>query len=194
MTIAWKTQKRVFLHQAMLVSVGAIARGVLHNLYERSYFTSPSHLQSSLTVLSAAGVLFASLFFAFRLRRQAPEDNRWAVQTLRTIDARPEQVLFFLPLVLVTAFLALELRSGMVTVAWGLEAVVVFVAALWIGERTYRLAGLGLLLLCVGKILTIDIWRLGIRDRAITFIVLGTLLLGVSILYSKNREKVRAFL
>lgn len=194
MTLAWKTQKRVFLHQAMLVSVGAVIRGVFHNLYERSYFTSPSHLHSSLTVLSAAGVLIASLFFAFRLRREAPEDSRWAVQALRMIDARPEQVLFFLPLALITAFLALELRSGMVTVAWGLEAVVVFVAALWIGERTYRLAGLGLLLLCVGKILTIDIWRLGIRDRAITFIVLGTLLLGVSILYSKHREKVRAYL
>ena len=194
MATAWKTQKRLFLHQALVVSAGVLSRGVLHNLYERSYFTSPSHLHSTLTVGSAAGVLFASLFFAFKLKREAAGKRHWLAQVLSLIDARPEQLLFFFPLALVTAFLAVELRSGMVTMAWGLEAVVVFIMALWIGERSYRLSALGILFLCVGKIVVIDIWRLGIRDRAITFIVLGTLILGVSILYSRNREKVRAFL
>jgi predicted membrane protein DUF2339 len=194
MATAWKTQKRLFLHQGLVVSAGVLSRGVLHNLYERSYFTSPSHLHSSLTVGSAAGILFASLFFAFKLKREAGGERHWLAQVLSLIDARPEQLLFFFPLALVTAFLAVELRSGTVTMAWGLEAVAVFVIALWIGERSYRLSALGLLFLCVGKIVVIDIWRLGIRDRAITFIVLGTLILGVSILYSKNREKVRAFL
>jgi uncharacterized membrane protein len=194
MAIAWKTQKRIFLHQSMLVSVGVLSRGVFHNLYERSYFTSPSHLHSTLTTLSAALVLFASLFFAFKVRRKLPGEGGFLSQVLQIVDARPEQLLFFLPLLLVTAFLAVELRSALVTVAWGLEAVAVFIIALWIGERSYRLSGLGLLFLCVGKIVVIDIWRLGIRDRAITFIILGTLILGVSILYSRNREKVRAFL
>jgi hypothetical protein len=192
--IAWKTHKRLFLHQALFVSVGVLARGVLHNLYERSYFTSPSHLRSILMVGSTAAILFASLFFAFKLKREPGGKSHWLAQILDFIDARPEQLLFFFPLALVTAFLAVELRSGMVTMAWGLEAVAVFVAALWIRERSYRLSALGLLFLCIGKIVAIDIWRLGIRDRAFTFIVLGTLILGVSILYSKNREKVRAFL
>jgi uncharacterized membrane protein len=98
------------------------------------------------------------------------------------------------PLALVTAYLAVDLRSGLVTMAWALEGVAVFLFALWLGERSYRIAGLGLLLLCVGKIVTIDLWRLVLRDRAITFIVLGALLFGVSILYSRNREKVRQFL
>ena len=193
--LAWKTQKRVFLHQALLLSLGVLFRGVLHNLYERSYFTAPSKLVSSACLMAAVAFLFTSLIFAFKLRRKPiGEERPWLARVGNLLDAHPEQVLFFVPLVLLTAFLAVELRSGMVTVGWALEAVVVFLAALRIGERSYRLSALGLLLLCVGKIVVVDIWRLGIRDRAITFIVLGALLLAVSILYTKNREKVKEFL
>jgi uncharacterized membrane protein len=66
--------------------------------------------------------------------------------------------------------------------------------ALWLGERSFRLTGLGILLLCVGKILVIDVWRLDPRDRYLTFIVLGAALLLVSFLYTRNREKLRQFL
>ena len=194
MAIAWKTQKRIFLHQGIVVAIGVVMRGVLHNLYERSYFTSPSHFYSTMNTISAAALLFAALFFAFRLRYESAGKDNILAQVLGLIDARPEQLLFFLPLALVTAFLAVELRRGMVTVGWGLEAVVVFIAALWIGERSYRLAALGLLFLCIGKIAVVDFWRLGLRDRAITFTALGALIIGVSILYSRYREKVRELL
>src|SRR5262249_50851190 len=83
---------------------------------------------------------------------------------------------------------------GMVTVSWGIEGVAVFVLALWLGERSFRLTGLGLLLLCVGKILLVDVWRLDPRDRYLTFIVLGAALLLVSFLYTKNREALLEFL
>ena len=195
LALAWTLQERAFLHQAMLLSLGVLFRGVMHNLYERSYFTSPSKLLSTACVTAAVALLFAGLVLAFRLRRAAPEEpEHWLVRGLRLLDAHPEQILFFAPLLLLTAFLGVELRSGMVTVGWALEGVVVFLVALWIGERSYRLAGLALLLLCVAKILFLDIRQLQIRDRAISFMVLGALLVGVSILYTRNREKVRQFL
>jgi len=109
-------------------------------------------------------------------------------------DRHPEQVFFFIPLVLLTALLALETRRGMVTVSWGIEAVGVFLFALWIGQRSYRLSGLALLLLSVGKILAVDVWRLNPRDRYITFISLGCSLLLVSFLYSRHREAIRQYL
>jgi uncharacterized membrane protein len=196
MALAWWSQRRVFAHQAMLLSVGVLFRGVLHNLYERSYFTPVSPIRSNLSTISAVAFLFASLFFAFKLRRQAGEDEKttWLVRAGRLLDAHPEQVLFFAPLILLTAFLAVELRSGLVTAVWGAEAVVVFIVALWIGERSYRLSAMGLLLLCLGKIVIVDFWHMSRGDKAVTFIVLGALLLGVPILYSKNREKVRQYL
>ena len=61
--------------------------------------------------------------------------------------------MFFIAVGLLTVLLATEMRHGMVTLSWGLEGVAVFVLALWLGERSFRLTGLGLLLLCVGKIL-----------------------------------------
>jgi len=78
--------------------------------------------------------------------------------------------------------------------AWGLEAVVVFLFALKVGERSYRLAGLGLLLLCVAKISLVDFWGMALRDKALTFIVLGASLLGVSVLYTRHRETIRQYL
>jgi uncharacterized membrane protein len=104
--------------------------------------------------------------------------------------ARPEQLLFFLPLVLVTIMLAHEMRAGMITVAWSALGVSVFLCALWLRERSYRLAGLGLLLLGVGKILVIDIWKLAPSDRYITLIVMGSALLLVSFLYTRYREAI----
>jgi uncharacterized membrane protein len=96
--------------------------------------------------------------------------------------------------VLVTALLATETRAGMLTIAWGAEAVVVFLAALWIGERSYRLTGLALLLLCVGKIFVFDFWSLSLRDKALTGMIVGAALIGVSILYARKREAILQFL
>jgi len=98
------------------------------------------------------------------------------------------------PFVLFTAFLAVEVRSNLVTLAWMLEAFVVFVAALWIGERSYRLSALGLVLLVVGKIFVFDFWKMTVPNKAITFVIVGTLITGVSVLSIRYREKMRQYL
>jgi hypothetical protein len=195
MAVAWWTQKRVFMHQALAVSLGVLFRGVLHNLYERSYFTPPSRMLSVLNTVSAAGLLFAALLFAFKLRRQPNLENKnWLARAGRALDGHPEQVLFFVPFVLVTAFLAVEVRSELVTLAWMLEAFAVFVAALWIGERSYRLSALGLVGLVVGKIFGFDFWKMSVPSKAITFVVVGSLITGVAVLSIRYREKVRQYL
>jgi len=56
------------------------------------------------------------------------------------------------------------------------------------------LTGLGLLLLCVGKIMTMDVWHLQPRDRYITLIIVGAALLLVSYMYSRYRETISQFL
>ncbi|HEX7191880.1 MAG TPA: DUF2339 domain-containing protein, partial [Thermoanaerobaculia bacterium] len=176
--------RRVFLHIAEALSVVTLVRAVIHNLYERSYFPPPASAPRWLIVAIVCALLFASLPFAFRLRRA---EGRW-------FDRMPEQILFFVPLVLMTVLLATEMRKGMLTVAWGVEAVIVFLAALRIGERSYRLSGVGLLLLCVGKIFVFDFWTLSLRDKALTGIIVGVALIGVSILYTRRKEAILQFL
>jgi hypothetical protein len=103
-------------------------------------------------------------------------------------------LLFFVPLTLVTIMLALKMKTGMITVSWGIEAVLVFLFALAVKERSFRLTGLSLLLLCVGKIAVLDFWGLQIRDRYITLIVVGIALTFVSFLYTRYRDAIRQYL
>jgi uncharacterized membrane protein len=63
-----------------------------------------------------------------------------------------------------------------------------------VGERSYRLTGLALLLICVAKIVLLDAWRLQPRDRYLTLIIVGVALLTVSFLYSRYREAIRRLL
>ena len=174
-----------------------LVRGTLHNFYERSYFPAPPWQSRSLTVGVTVALLFAALPFAFscgvRRRSDPPDRGLWR-RVFNAFERRPEQVFFFIPFFLLTVLLALEVPKGMVTVAWGVEAVAIFLFALAVGQRSYRLSGLGLLLLCVGKIVVLDVWGLQPRDRYLTFIVLGAALLGVSFLYTRYREAIRQLL
>jgi uncharacterized membrane protein len=212
---AWKAKRQVFLHQSYFAAFAVLFRALFHNFYERSYFAADFWHSRWWSVGSTVAVLFLVLPVAFNLRvreggnppgRRLPSPSReeprhsceggnpLPARLFAALDRHPEQLFFFIPALLLTVLLALEMRSGMVTVAWGVEAVAVFIFALWVGERSFRLTGLGLLLLCVGKIVVVDIWGLTPRDRYLTFIVLGTLLLFVSYLYSRFRETLRQYL
>jgi len=193
--IAWRSGRKVFLHQAVLVAIGVLFRTVLHNFYERSYFPAPFWESRWVTVGATVALLLASLPIAFQVRKKGePSEKVGIPRLLQALARRPEQLFFFLAIGSLTVLLALEMRHGMVTLSWGLEAVAVFLTALWLRERSFRLTGLGLLLLCVGKIVVADVWRLNPRDRYVTFIVLGCAVLLVSFLYTRNREALRRYL
>jgi len=185
--------RTIFLYQGIMLTLGACGRGVTHNLFGASYFSGDEWTGRYFVLGSAVAVLLACLPFAFRLRdryKAQAFSNRW----IGTVVRHPEQFMFFAPVLLLTLMLALKMRAGMVTVAWGIEGVLIVLLALAVGERSYRLTGLSLLLLCVAKVLTKDAWGLAPRDRYVTFIILGMALLLVSFLYSKYREAIRQFL
>jgi hypothetical protein len=186
----------IFLHQGLLLTVGVLGRGMAHNLFGAGYFTGGDWKGDYLMLSSAAAILLASLFFAFRLRGRfsLPQDASPWTRRLAVIASRPEQVVFFVPTILITFMLALKMKSGMVTVAWGVEGVLIFLLALAVKERSFRLTGLGVLLLCVGKVLALDFWGLQTRDRWITLISLGAALMFVSFLYTRYRDTIRQYL
>ena len=189
-------KREVFLQQALLLSCGTLARGLLHNLLGSSYFTGRSWEGRFLVLGSAIALMFLSLPIAFRLRRPfSPVAGNSKLRRMASAAMRhSEQFMFFVPVLLLTVLLALKMNHGMVTVAWGMEGLAIFILALLIKERSFRLTGLAILLLCVGKIAMVDAWHLAARDRYITFIILGASLLLVSFLYSKYRETMRRYL
>ncbi|HKQ85299.1 MAG TPA: DUF2339 domain-containing protein, partial [Candidatus Acidoferrales bacterium] len=181
--VAWTAKHDILLHHSLLLAMAVLLRAIFFDLPEPLIHGVPVMQNRSFHVIAASAALFGCMAFAFPLRRRfaARTEPRGFVHSLPFVQ-RPEQVFFFIPLAMVTALLARDVTQGRVTMAWGIEAVLVFSFALLVGERSFRLTGLGLLLLCVGKILLLDVWRQNKSDRFTTFIILGIALLLVSFL------------
>lgn len=139
-----------------------------------------------------SAILLAGLTFAFPLRKLAAGAN-WTGSWPPVVQ-RPEQWFFFVPFALMMLTLAEELRPGNLTLGWSLLGLGAFVLALPLGERSFRLSGLGLLLLCVAKVLLMDVWTFNATDRYITLIVTGLALVLVSFLYTRLRDFMRRYL
>ena len=142
----------------------------------------PSH--DPYVVLPCALILL-TLPAAFAIRRQ-----RLAVNDPNPVLTHPEQPFFFVPLILLAALVLSEQSGAHITLGWIILGLVAFLAALPIGERSFRLGGLGLLLLGLAKIILVDIWSASPTDRYVTLIVTGVALLLVSFLYSRYRESI----
>lgn len=110
------------------------------------------------------------------------------------IENHSQHVFFFVPTLLLTVLLSLEVRRGFLTAAWGVEALVIFLAVLKMHERAYRWFSLSLFLLCVARIVTVDVWNLDALGRIVSFLGLGVALLAVSFLYARHREILRKVL
>lgn len=140
----------------------------------------------------ASAILLTGLVFAFPLRKLAAAEH-WSGNWPRSVQ-RPEQWFFFVPFALMIVTLAAELRPGNLTLGWSLLGLGAFIFALPLGERSFRLSGLALLLLCVAKVLLMDVWTFNSTDRYITLIATGAALTVVSFLYTRLREFLRKYL
>ncbi len=194
--VAWASRHYIFLHHSLLLAVAVLVRTLLFDLVPEAVSNVAIVDSRAFQVSVSSALLFACTAFAFPLRKRlaGERDTQGMPDVLLPVIVRPEQVFFFLPLIQVTALIAREVSGGRVTMAWGVDAVAVFLFALIVGERSFRLTGLGLLLLCVGKILALDVWEQNKADRFATFILLGMALLLVSFLYTRYNEMIRKYL
>jgi outer membrane biosynthesis protein TonB len=194
--VAFLLAREIFLYQGLLLTMLVLVRGMAHNLFGAGYFTEGDWRGRFFVLGSAVALLLVSLVFAFPLRNryQGRPNAHAGLGVFSWVARRPEQLPFFVATILLSLMLALKMRAGMVTVSWGIEGVLIIILALLVKERSFRLAGLGLLLLCVVKVMAMDVWGLQLRDRYITFIIVGAALIFVSYLYSRYRQVIRQLL
>ncbi len=198
--VAWAAQRDVFLHQSVLLAFLVFFRGLSYEFMDGTQRNFAGSFDPWVYVAIAAALIFLGQAFAFPLRarfaaaQSKPSSANDLSANLTVLLRRPEQIYFFLPMILVTVLIFNEVSQGRVTIGWGIEAVAAFLFALIVGERSFRLAGLGLLLVCVVKIVLLDVWRQEVSDRFITFIILGVALLLVSYLYTRYSEAIRRYL
>lgn len=194
--ISAMTTRRLFMRQAVLGAMAVCGQAVSINIYGASYFTQ-WWTGPWVTVGVSVALMLAALPVARRTRIGGlTSDARGSLADALDVfvSRRPDQVLFFAPLGLLVWLSAVHATGGLVTMAWGIEAVSAFMLALWMRERTFRLGALALLLACVLRITLVDVWQLDQQGRYIAFIALGLALLLVSFLYSKYRGLLEEYL
>jgi hypothetical protein len=195
-----------FRHQCYAMTLLCGVRCAFDNFYQ----LSPWHFTNVRTAtVVASALLLYSLFAAAKWQRKrarvdegassetAPaRDGVW--KTLRAawlwIGTHEQHLFFFVPTILLTVLVSLEVRRGFLTAAWGVEGLIIFLAVLKMDERAYRWFSLLLFLLCVGRIVAVDVWNLDALGRIVSFLGLGAALLAVSFLYARHKELLRRVL
>jgi uncharacterized membrane protein len=87
-----------------------------------------------------------------------------------------------------------QVSGSVLTVAWGAQGVLLLAAGFPLRDRMLRLCGIALLLVCILKLFLYDLSYLDTLPRIFSFIVLGLLLVGVSWIYTRFRERIERYL
>jgi hypothetical protein len=126
------------------------------------------------------GVVVAALYSAQQIWRLPPAAVRAALSILGTA--------------LLTLLVYERAHGRLLTVSIGIEGGVLLAAGFVLRDRAFRLTGLALLLLCVGKLFVYDLRELDTVSRILSFIVLGVMLMAASWLYTRFRDKLSRLL
>lgn len=118
----------------------------------------------------------------------------FAAQLVSERETRLRLYFSLLATTLTTVLLYFRISGSMFTVAWGIEGVCLLGFGFPLRDRVLRLSGLTLLLGCILKLFLWDLRHLEILPRILSAIVLGVILLGVSWIYTRFRERVTKFL
>jgi hypothetical protein len=82
-----------------------------------------------------------------------------------------------------------QMPKGLVTLGWVVAASGLFLVGFAVRERWYRFAGLGVLALALGRLLVVDLAKLPADQRVLTFILLGVMMLLISYVYTRVRDR-----
>ena len=155
-------------------------RALALEFYPAGIFASPEQR-------IAAGVLVIGCLFGAQLLLPQTEDKPGSEPGARLLYS-------LLATSLATAFLYQEVSGSMLTVAWGIEGAVLLGAGFPLLDRTLRLSGLTLFLICIGKLFFYDLRALETLYRIMSFFVLGVILVGVSWIYTRFRDRIQRYL
>jgi hypothetical protein len=95
---------------------------------------------------------------------------------------------------LTTGILYCEVSGSMLTVACGAQGLALLGAGFPLRDRVLRLPGLAILLACILKLFVYDLSYLETLPRIFSFMVLGLILVSVSWIYTRFRDRVQKYL
>ena len=178
--------------QAYLVALAAFARSWSTNFYlTGDFFGVPERIATTIPVIVA---LFALGLLWRRERTELASATSGLVRPVAWIDLRSTQITNGLAIALTALLFFYSVSSNLLTIAWAVEGLAVTAAGFLLRERTLRLSGLGLVVLCLVKGIVIDLAGIDPIFRIVSFIVLGAILVGISFAYTRYREVLKTYL
>ncbi len=166
-------------------STNAYLEGTIWGISERVATTLPS--------------LVALLIVVFLIPRSFEEVDKGKTENLLSkfllfADRHSRAVVALLFASQLTLLVFYEMTIDLVSIGWAISALFLLVIGFALNERSLRLYGLGLLLVCLLKVVFVDLEGVETIYRVFSFIVLGLVLLLASFGYSRFRDTLERYL
>jgi len=155
-----------------------------------SFSFTTSMLAANQIQVFAACLVIASLYATQLL---APRNSRAIVES-ESMERYVRAYYSLLAMLLLAILLFYEVSGGTLTMSWAVEALALLGAGFPLRDRVQRLSGLTLFLVCVLKLFLYDLRALETVNRILSFIVLGLILVGVSWMYTRFRDRIQRYL
>jgi hypothetical protein len=85
-------------------------------------------------------------------------------------------------------------QSSYLTASYSALGLIFFIAGMILRERVYRWLGLSILAFCLARVMVIDVWKLTLPFKVLSFMALGIVLLVLGFIYNKHQEKIKEWL
>ncbi len=185
------------LRRVQVYGLFFFAATVLWSSYVALAYLAPGQLLTARWLVTAAAValLFTYAAVFFNQPPLAEEDAYWppALVSLAALGKLSKRAL--VPLLLYPSFVALTLLlvqsfdRSVLTVLLMLEVVAAFVSSLLLRRQDLRYAALAGIAICLVRLVFFDLSQSGTITRAIVFILMGLLLLGMNALYARFKDR-----
>jgi uncharacterized membrane protein len=186
-----------FRFQSYVLAVLGVARALVTNVYITGEFYVFGLSERLVTILPLFIALAVCAVVASRYPRETEADapSRYRiVRALRFFDGRADETFALLAAVIGLALIYCEAPESWVTSLWALEALLLIVAGFSLARRSLRYCGLFILLICVLKLVVLDLSGVESLYRILSYIALGVILLAASFIYTRHRDVVRKYM
>jgi hypothetical protein len=141
----------------------------------------------------ALQLAFVLIFYRRRLWAPAswPAGLTWCERAHTATLARFPHAWVFYPLVLsIGIFLYWRFDRAVLTLLWVIEIFLVFALGVFLRQKHFVHVANGALILCIGRLVLHDLAKTDVSVRAIVFVAVGLLMLGINAMYRKYRDRI----
>jgi hypothetical protein len=193
MTVGWSALALVFMlissvkrkemaYQSLAVSVILFIKVLFYDSWNLAGFT-------------ASDLLASARFFAFVITILIFYIISWCLENKKTVLEKYKIILAnvysYAGAILLFVLIMVEMEDFWMSVGWSILALVIMLSGFVFGKKHLRMQGMIIFAITIAKVFLYDTRNLDTIYRTVSYIVLGVILLLVSFIYTKYKEKLK---